>query len=547
MDGTYRRDFLKTVGILGATATVGTGFALSTTDTDESGSKWPMRRGNAGRTGATTDNGPGSNVTTNWSFDMGGGMFGSEPVVGEERVYLAVTTSHTPSTSEGYVAAYDLAGNELWKRDGISRPETPTLGDGTLYFDTYGAEDADSTGFFALDSETGETKWHKAASAGFGGALVADGGLYCKVMGDAYKIDPETGDVVWQTADVGGGICYADGTLFYGDRVALSADDGSVLWDVSEDEDQLQTVADGRVYSIKTDRDTGTDIRARSADDGSILWTHSLEIDDYWWGAQLTVADGRVFYRLDNAVHALDAKTGEGAWAYETDAELASDVTAANDALYVGGRTDPDPDTGDALVLAIDAATGESKWSHSFGAWDFDDTGPAAGTPIVADGRVYTATFPLRSTIDWVYTEYADFHVLGADELSETTTTQTTETTDEETTTTNEGMTTTDQETTAKTTTGETTTASGTTASGTTTEGTGTTTGNTGTVTETMTTSTSTATPQTSGTTTTESAGGGMGTTTTTTDGQPGFGFLTAVGGLAGVGAYLRNRIEERD
>jgi outer membrane protein assembly factor BamB len=116
-------------------------------------------RGNAGRTGATADSGPGSNVTTDWSFDLGGGMYTVEPVGGDGTLYLAVTTAHTPSVSEGYVAAYDPeTGDKLWKRDDVSRPGTPTVGDGTLYFDTGGSEDAEATGFFALDSATGETK-----------------------------------------------------------------------------------------------------------------------------------------------------------------------------------------------------------------------------------------------------------------------------------------------------------------------------------------------------------------------------------------------------
>ncbi|WP_049971573.1 PQQ-binding-like beta-propeller repeat protein [Haladaptatus cibarius] len=545
MNGTHRRKFLKTAGVLGAMATVGTGFALSATDTDESDSSWPTRRGNAGRTGATADRGPDSSVTTKWSFDMGGGMYANEPIVGNDIIYLAVATANTPSTSEGYVAAYDSAGNEIWKRGGISRPGTPTLGDGAIYFDTFGAEDADSTGFFALDSETGETKWHKPSSSGFGGALVADGGLYCTVAGDACEIDPETGDVVWKTQNVGGATCYADGTLFYGDGIALSAKDGSVLWDVSGDEDRLQTVSGGQVYSVKSDRDTGTEVRARSADDGTVLWSQSLGIEGYWWGAQLTAADGRVFFRVDNTVRALDAKTGEEAWVYEANAELAGDLTVANDALYVGGRTTPEPDVGIALIIAIDTASGERKWHHSFGAWEFDEIGPAAGTPVIANGKVYTATFPLRSTIDWMYTEYADFHVLGAAESNETTS-QSTETTDEETTATTEGMeseTTTTDDGTTKTTT---TTDDGTTTDGTTSETPAETTTSERTVTETTET-TQTTTIQTKGTTTFESPGDEDSTTTTTTDGQPGFGILTTIGGLAGVGAYLRRRVEREE
>ncbi len=520
---THRREFLKAAGILGAAATVGTGFAL-TTSTDESGGSWPMLHGNAGRTGATADTGPDSSVATDWWFDMDGGMFSAEPVIDENAVYLAVTTAHTPSVSEGYVAAYDPAtGDELWKRDGISRPGTPAVADGTVYFDTHGAEDAEATGFFALDSESGETKWHETESAGLGGPLVAGGKLYCKAAGDACRLDPETGEAVWQSEDIGGGACYADGTLFYGEGVALSAEDGTILWDASGDEDELQTVADGLVYSVHNDSDGGAFVRARAVADGAIQWSHPLDIEGYWWEDRLTVAGGRVFFRRNNTIHALDAETGDEVWTSEAGAELTSSLTVGDGTLFVGGRTNPETDTGDAVIVAIDAASGEQEWQYAFGGWEFDDYGPAAGTPVVADGRVYAATFPEGSTLDWMYTEYADFYALGSADEPPTETTETTTETTETTETTDDGTPSETTTSTEKTTTMETTKPETTT-----TQTTGTT----------QTTTMETTRPSTTETTV------GSETGTTTTDGQPGFGVLTAVGGLAGVGAYLRNRIE---
>ncbi|WP_227355440.1 PQQ-like beta-propeller repeat protein [Haladaptatus salinisoli] len=524
MSRTHRREFLKAVGVLGATATLGAEFAHSATGADESSGSWPTVRGNAGRTGATADSGPGPNVTTDWSFDMGGGMYTVEPVVGDGTLFLAVATSHTPSTSEGYVAAYDPAtGDELWKRDDVSRPGTPTVDGGTVYFDTYGSEDADATGFFALDGATGETKWHRDASFGVGSPLVAAGRLYCTVSGDACELDPETGDVVWKTADTGGDACFADGALFYGDGVALSADDGSLLWDVSGDDDELRTVAEGLVYGTVNGSDAPNVVRARSAADGTVRWSYSLETEDYWRGDRLAVAGGRVFLRYENTIRALDAETGEEAWTYEADAELAGGLTVGGDTLYAGGRTNPESDAGDAVVVAVNAASGEREWRYAFGGWEFDEYGPAANTPVVADGRVFTATYPMGSTLDWTYTEHGDFHVLRSADGQVEETTETSDTTTEETTTET-------TKTTARTTSGTKTSA----------EATETTTGST------------TATAQLSGTSemTTSGSAGNVGTTTTAataTDGQPGFGILAAVGGLAGVSAYLRGRLGKND
>lgn len=224
-------------------------------------------------------------------------MYTVEPVVGDGTLYLAVTTAHTPSVSEGYVAAYDPeTGDELWKRDDVSRPGTPTVGDGTLYFDTGGSEDAEATGFFALDSATGETKWHKSESFGLGDPLVAGSRLYGTASGDACELDSETGDVRWKTDGVGGGACYADGTLFYGGGVALNAADGSVLWDTSGSADDLQTVTDGLVYGTVNGSDAENVVRARSADDGTVQWSYSLRTTGYWWADRLAVASGCVFF-----------------------------------------------------------------------------------------------------------------------------------------------------------------------------------------------------------------------------------------------------------
>lgn len=173
--------------------------------------------------------------------------------------------------------------------------------------------------------------------------------------------------------------------------------------------------------------------------------------------------------------------------------------------------------------------SGEREWRHTFGSWDFDDYGPAANTPVVADGKVFTATYPMGSTLDWMYTEYGDFHVLRSVDNPD------------------DGATTTSEGTTAEET-GETTTKK-TTA--------GTTTKTTTETTEKSTEGTTGKTTATESTTTTRLSGTGeasttglaseTGTTVTATDGQSGFRILTAVGGVAGVGAYLRSRIDGSD
>ncbi|GAA0239845.1 PQQ-binding-like beta-propeller repeat protein [Haladaptatus pallidirubidus] len=525
MNETNRRGFLKSAGILGATLTVGAQFTPSVKGANGIGNSWTTSRGNASRTGATTDSGPGSNVTTNWSFDMNGGMHTTEPVVENGIVYLSVATVQSPSSSNGYVAAYDVKKQTtLWKHENISRPGTPTLGNGTIYFGTYGSEDANSTGFFALDSTSGKTKWQKSSQANISDPLFTDGRLYVSTSSGISQLNPNTGDVIWSTNGINSGACYADGKLFCGEGIALNANDGSVLWDVSGDKDELQTVTNGTVYSVHKGNGGKPAIKARSVNDGSVQWSYSPNLENSWWNATLAIANGHVFFCAGNSVQALDAQSGTEAWSHEINAELTNAPSVGNNTLYVAGRTTRTRDDGDAVVVAIDTTSGKRKWKYSFGSWDFDEYGPAAKSPVIADGRVYVATYPMGSTLDWMYTEYADFHILGSGNQTTTTdgqTGETTTTTPPETTTTNNGP-------------GKTTTSK--TGQGTTT------TSNSPPAQSTQTTSTTTSMSE---TTTTESIIGATETTTTTSDGQPGFGVLTTIGGLAGIGAYLRSQLKE--
>lgn len=528
MKKTNRRSFVKSVGIVGTSLVVGGQFIPSVSGIRESSNSWTTFRGNANRTGATTDSGPRSNITTEWSFDMNGGMATTEPIVNNGIVYLAVSTVQSPSSSNGYVAAYDVEKQALvWKRDHISRPETPTIGDGTIYFSTSGSESASASGFFALNSTTGEIEWQKPKSADITDPLFTDGKLYVSASDGVSQLDPNSGDTIWTTSGLNSSACYANGKLFYEEGIAVRATDGSILWDVSTEKDQLLTVFDGLVYSVVTGSETPT-VKARSTDDGAVQWTYSLDTDESWWKARLVVANEHVFFRVGNAVQALHSKTGTEAWRHEVDAELTNAPAVGNNTLYIAGRTTVSQDDGDAVVFAIDTASGDRKWEYSFGSWDFDEYGPAAKSPVIADGRVYTTTYPMGSTLDWMYTEYADFHILGSDSKTTTTDEQTSETTTD--TTGSESTTTSTQQSENDTKT-------------TSTKADPTTTTSIPTQSTTQTTSTITE----MNNTTTNSMGGTTEATTTTSDGQPGFGILSAIGGLVGVGTYLYSQFENTE
>ncbi|WP_227777452.1 PQQ-binding-like beta-propeller repeat protein [Haladaptatus pallidirubidus] len=430
-----RRSFSQTVALTALALCTGSGLALSkepdVSNNGESSAGWPTYRGTIGRTGSTADSGPSPSVATAWKMDPDGGMVTAEPVVAAGTLYLAVTTNNSPSQSGGYVAAYDPeTGERQWMRDGLPAVNTPTVAAGTLYVATNvnPESDSDEDGLIALDTQTGETKWKRNDHVAWANPIVVNDRVYTvkeqrpEDPGSSVQaLNATTGATVWQTDDVQGEVCYKDGTVFTTDGTALNAADGTVLWRIANDgmtrQHLIQAVSNRLVYCVVQEGDSNQNVvQARSPGDGSVQWSSPTSTSGFWAG-RLTVGDGHVFFRTTSngadAIRALNAETGEEAWIYEAETELTSDLTVADRVLYAGGRTDPASELGNAVVVALSAEAGERKWRYTFGQWDLDEYGPAANAPIVADGRVYTATYPKGSTLDYQYTEYSALYVIG--------------------------------------------------------------------------------------------------------------------------------------
>jgi len=68
--------------------------------------------------------------------------------------------------------------------------------------------------------------------------------------------------------------------------------------------------------------------------------------------------DGRLFFGSDDQkLHALDAATGKGLWAFATDDFIEAPPFAADGAVFVGSN--------DGFVYAVEAATGALRWKHA--------------------------------------------------------------------------------------------------------------------------------------------------------------------------------------
>ena len=425
-----RRSFVSSVGVLVGLAGQGGAWA-GAVDRDWS-------QGDRADSQPGPDRGEGAGLTpypkTAWTKDLPGGMYHGEPVVNDGTLYLAVTTDNSPSGGEGFVAAYDgKSGRRTWKQGNVPAPEPPAVGEDLLYFAASVPTLGDSGGLFAVDATSGQPAWRQTAPLQWTDPVVADGTVYAANRNGASAIDATSGETVWSTEDVGGlakglgsgSVDRLGSTLVLGDGTALDTADGSVKWSVDARVVGTPTAGTDRVYYTRTDTIAGDDsavtVESRSPTDGSLVWSYDAG-DRTRWDDAVTVADDTVFLVDSNAegsaVVALDAETGSVAWRTPTRAVLRGTPTATDETVYVGGWYVPEAAAapGQAVVYAFDAATGERRWTYQLEGNGLETppaNPPAANTPVVADGWLYVATSPARATLDYRYTEYANFFALG--------------------------------------------------------------------------------------------------------------------------------------
>ncbi|MCO8244863.1 MULTISPECIES: PQQ-binding-like beta-propeller repeat protein [unclassified Haladaptatus] len=369
-------------------------------------------------------------------MDLSGSMDAIEPIVTNETVYLAVTTSNSPTEGDGYIGAYDRAtGDQLWETNRFPRPKTPTVYDGTLYVATRVPEYPGSNegGLYAIDAKTGEIEWKRTNRLKWLMPVVEDDRLYTATADGAYALDTESGETIWKRANVGGlsdglggSLSYADGTVFGSDGTALDATDGSVSWQAPEEKRTFgnHTVSNGRIFYIRSDYIQGDDSRvvveARSAATGDIDWTYSSSGHNRWDG-RLAVAKNYVLIPHSNAteagIAALDVRSGAVKWSTDLYGDFFSNPTVADETVYLGGRYLPedDPRKGFAVVYAVALRSGNIRWVYRLDSSNLKTTSEnpsAAGTPVVSDGNLYTATYPAGSTLRYQYLEYSNFFAL---------------------------------------------------------------------------------------------------------------------------------------
>lgn len=297
----------------------------------------------------------GDEPTEKWTFETGDDVWAS-PVVSGGTVYV-------PSADNHLYALDAESGDELWQFEANGRIEgSPAVAGGTVYFGSY-----DET-IYALDADSGEKRWtHRTDGLIRGSPTVAGDSIYigvgCFNLACEWYATDETPDVGW--------------------LYSLDAETGELNWRYTTGSEVVSTpaVTTDTVYFGSSDGFLYAVDRA-SAD---LKWRY--ESGEWIWSSP-TVAFGTVYFGdFDGIVRAVDAYTGAEKWTFNTYGAYISGSTAVDtDTVYIGIAPSNYPQSGerdDAEVFAIDRRSGEERWSYETDALEI------GSSPVVTDDHVY--------------------------------------------------------------------------------------------------------------------------------------------------------------
>lgn len=239
---------------------------------------------------------------------------------------------------------------------------------------------------YALDAADGTVRWTTGDPPGVTcPPTVAGGDVHVANENGLFAVDAATGTarrLAATGADVTSAPTVAGGVVFVGTdagEVVAADRDGGTLWrtDVNAADETLDAgvlgkpaVAGGTVY-VGT---YGEAVHALDAATGDERWRRPL--DSAAWGAP-TVGDDLVYVPEETDLGALRPDDGSEAWRLLDGGAVAGSPALADGTLYVQAG----PAVGELSLVAADAATGRVEWQV--------DLGLAEASPTVVDGRVY--------------------------------------------------------------------------------------------------------------------------------------------------------------
>jgi outer membrane protein assembly factor BamB len=249
-----------------------------------------------------------------------------------ERLFLTILS---PGKVMAVNTARGHAGDVIWSRDLPARTESsPVLFRGTVYFGDEGGT------IYALDADTGKTRWTYQASGSVKSALaLKDGRLYFgDYAGKLYCLRARDGHLIWEAKTQGARFGFASGR-FYGNPV----------------------VAYGRVFIGNVD----SYIYSFSAATGELAWR--TKTNGYVYASPTVGAapgDKPTVYigSYDGSFYALDARSGAIRWTYSTGGSISGGSTLLGDTIWFADRTI-------RRSYALKAATGKKVFEYKRGGY----------------------------------------------------------------------------------------------------------------------------------------------------------------------------------
>jgi outer membrane protein assembly factor BamB len=263
---------------------------------------------------------------------------------------------------------------QVWDLSAAGAPETTTLMRG----------DAARTGVYPVAPVAVEPQvlWdQRVGSYLLSAPLYADGTLYVgDYQGRLFALEPETGETRWQAPL---GQFYETALAVAGDFVIVGGMEGSVFGLERETGAERWTFqADGRlaaplVVGQQIFAATTSTLYALDLATGQLRWQAELATNDVYAAAPAYAA-GVVYAASDQVLAAIDAQTGQDRWRMTTEAPVFGGVALADGLVYLG--------LGDGTLRAYSQATGEPAWSFAA-----RDPGPISfwSAPASAGGLVY--------------------------------------------------------------------------------------------------------------------------------------------------------------
>jgi outer membrane protein assembly factor BamB len=372
-----RREFAAgTIGLLcaGALRHVTQPFAFAAEEAGTAADTWPLPRGDAQSTGVVQGTLP-ADMKLAWKFDVKEGAFIAPAIIAEGTVFVG--------DADGTFYAFNLADGAVKWKD----PRDTSYSGGAAYRDgKVFVGDLDGR-VRCYDAKKGDIVWqyNTGGEEEYGGEISASPNFYKDILlvgsrdSTLYAINIPDGKPAWQY-QIGDQIRCAPTVV--GNRTFLAGCDAK-LHIVDVDKGTAVNTVDIKSQTGSSPAAMGDRVYLGSGKGlvfcvdwktAKIEWIHADERSEQQIESSAAVTPEAIYYgSQDKRLHALDPKSGDKIWTFQTRGAVDSSPIVVGDRVYFGSV--------DGRVYGVNRKTGKEAWKYEAG-------GRFRAGPAVASGRL---------------------------------------------------------------------------------------------------------------------------------------------------------------